>query len=389
MVDLGEENSMREITLLLLVVTAVMGQDQISDDAAEKAKLVTVMINAKVDDSAVPGAGIIFALASGQMYIATANHLVRRGLSEATDILVEFRWLPGQPIRARLLNNYDPALDLAIVVVDASEAHASRDRLSFDLQGSPSQLTLGAPVWGIGYPNGTAYDISTGQFSKLEAVQLKYRVLGLVPGGYSGGTLIDRNGLILGMIRQDQPPNTDATRVDLIVEQLKAWGYQVELRASAVAGGHESGRPPTEPNSTAGQARPNPNSIGVQADSSLCDDLHAYINAAEHDFLSLRGRRQPEGGGEAFDAKRGMQGMTDCTVWIYRDRTLNPSALCEAQETDLNTLREKIQTCLGSGWSARNRNDDIIFGGPGAVKVRLDTRSRGGLELWVDSPDKE
>jgi hypothetical protein len=33
------------------------------------------------------------------------------------------------------------------------------------------------------------------------------------------------------MVRQDQPPNAEATRMDLVVEQLNSWGYQVGLRS--------------------------------------------------------------------------------------------------------------------------------------------------------------
>jgi hypothetical protein len=225
---------MKMVVTLLLAARAIVGQDQIGYDAAERAKLVTVMINAKVDDSVVPGAGIIFGLANGQVYIATANHLVRRGLSEAADIHVEFRWLPGQPIRAQLLTNYDPLLDLAVIVVDSADARANQvGLLSFDRLGNLSQLALGMPVWAIGYPNGSVYDIGGGQFNQMEGVQLKYHAMGLVPGGYSGGPLVDSNGSILGIIRQDQPPNAVATRIDLVIDQLKAWSYRVALRAVA------------------------------------------------------------------------------------------------------------------------------------------------------------
>jgi hypothetical protein len=85
-------------------------------------------------------------------------------------------------------------------------------------------------VWFIGYPNGTAYDVSAGQVSQVEALLIKYRVPGWVPGSYSGGPLLDRDGMILGLIRQDQPPNGEATRIDLVVDQLKAWSYQVALQ---------------------------------------------------------------------------------------------------------------------------------------------------------------
>src|SRR5215472_19273847 len=107
----------------LVAISGALAQSQISDDALEKTKQLTVMINATIDGDTRPGAGIIFGLAKDQIYIATANHLVRRGLSKASDIQVEFKWLPGQPIAAQLLTYYDDrALDLAVIVVDAIKA---------------------------------------------------------------------------------------------------------------------------------------------------------------------------------------------------------------------------------------------------------------------------
>src|SRR5262249_37073972 len=152
------------------------------------------------DGDTRPGAGIIFGLAKEQIYIATANHLVRRGLSKASDIQVEFKWLPGQPVAAELLTYYDDrALDLAVIVVDATKARLGQARLPFEGVGDSATLTRDSPVTAIGYPNGTAYDVSAGQISQMEAVSLKYRVAGLVAGGYSGGPLVDRNGRIVGM----------------------------------------------------------------------------------------------------------------------------------------------------------------------------------------------
>ena len=208
---------------------------QIREDAMESAKRLVVMINAAVDGDARPGAGIIIGLANDRVYIATANHLVRRGTSQASPIQVEFKWSPGEPFAAELLTYYDTALDLAVIVVPGlAKTHVEGANLSLDRLGSPATIVAGVqgdPVWAIGNPDGAAYETSAGQVSQRAAVILKYQVQGLVPGGYSGGPLVDRNGLMVGMVRQDQPPNAEATRMDLLVEQLNAWGYQVGLRS--------------------------------------------------------------------------------------------------------------------------------------------------------------
>ncbi len=222
---------MKWIAAAALAAVGLIAQDASTDVALDKAKQLTVMINATIDGDTKPGAGIIFALANNQVYIATANHLVRRSTSQASDIQAEFQWLPGQPVPAQLLTYYDDrALDLAVIVIDFAKAHLGQAQLPFDRFGDSSKLTRGSPVSAIGYPNGKAYDVSTGQISQIEAVSLKYRVAGLVPGGYSGGPLLDRDGMIVGMIGRDQPPDGLATRIDLILQQLKAWNYQVGLR---------------------------------------------------------------------------------------------------------------------------------------------------------------
>ena len=180
---LVEKFTMRIIAVILLAVSAAMGQNQIGNGGAERTKAVTVMIEAKLGDYSKPGAGIIFGLANDQIYIFTANHLVRKGLSEAEDIKVKFRWLPGQPLSATLLTNYDDtALDLAVIVVDLAKAGRNQaEKLPMDRLGDLLQLNQGTPVWAIGNPNGTAYDVTEGQFSTLEAVRLKYHPLGLFP----------------------------------------------------------------------------------------------------------------------------------------------------------------------------------------------------------------
>jgi hypothetical protein len=244
---------MRRFALALLAAMAALAQlksppqagdgsaGQIGSESAEKAKRVVVMINAGLDGDTRPGAGMIFGLANDRVYIATANHLVRRGASNATDIQVEFRWLPGEHFKAQLLTNYDSSLDLAVIAVSGlAQTGVARAGLSLDRIGNPSLLAQGVrgdPVWAIGYPDGTEYDISAAQVNQVEAVVVTYRVTGLVPGGYSGGPVVDRSGLIVGMIRQDQPPNSQATRIDLILDQLKVWGYHIDLQSPSAAAG--------------------------------------------------------------------------------------------------------------------------------------------------------
>jgi hypothetical protein len=253
----------------------------IREDAMESAKRLVVMIDASINGDTRPGAGIIFGLANDRVYIATANHLVRRGASQASPIQVEFKWSPGEPFAAELLTYYDTALDLAVIVVPSlAKTRADRANLPLDRLGNPAAMVAGVrgdPVWSIGNPDGAAYETSAGQVSQRAAVVLKYQVQGLVPGGYSGGPLVDRNGLLVGMVRQDQPPNAEATRMDLIVEQLNAWGYQVGLRS---------------PGSSASVDGDDRSRSGSAAADSFAAVLQRYVREAPSGFAALGAANQ-------------------------------------------------------------------------------------------------
>ena|ERR1700733_7027934 len=137
------------------------------------------------------------------------------------------------------------------------------------------------------------------------------------------------------------------------------------------------------------QTPPTSDSLESDADSSTCEDLNVYINAAKTNFTSLRGRADPDSEGESFYAKRGIAGFTDCAVWIYHDQRLEPSATCDATGGTLESLRDTIRACLGKSWPLREREGVFFFEGPGELAVRLDVNRKGTLEIWVVSPARD
>jgi hypothetical protein len=341
----------RSIVIALMGVGSAIAQDQISIEAAENAKQLTVMINATIDGDTRPGAGIIFALANDQVYIATADHLVRRGTSNASDIRVEFKWLPGQPQLAELLTWDYPSLDLAVVVVDGGKAHAPQTSLPFDRLGDPTKITANSAVWAIGYPNGAAYDMSPGQLNQREALRLTYRTLGIVPGGYSGGPLVDRNGLIVGMVRQDQPPNTEATRMDLLIEQLKAKDFPVALR------GPGSGPPVTSTNPLRSRNPPEqkaPTSPAVG--DRFKEVLQQYIRAASSGFVAVgatRGAKPPDG----WTPTVTLPGSTHCGTLAF-EAAPTLTLFCE-----MANLQDR--TAADLKWSEISSQVEAVLPGPG------------------------
>jgi hypothetical protein len=175
-----------------------------------------------------------------------------------------------------------------------------------------------------------------------------------------------------------QDYDTARQRVDLALSLVRAEVAAGEKGRDARRGGGQT--------ATASDSR---SLSSDAAASSLCDGLNSYTDAARHNFSSLRGAPDPDSGGEGFGARQGISGFTDCTVWIYKDRSVSPSTSCDKAGGDFQSLRTAVQSCLGSGWSFRTRPDEYIFEQPQGVAVRLRRKSSGLVELWVDSPSRD
>ena len=75
-------------------------------DKPEAAKHLVAMISGQLGPEAhdlTSGAGIIFGYKDSHLYIATANHVVRRGAHMAKDLRVQLRMLPGETLAAELM----------------------------------------------------------------------------------------------------------------------------------------------------------------------------------------------------------------------------------------------------------------------------------------------
>src|SRR6478609_1405624 len=93
--------AVRAIGGALLAATIAGGPLASQGESGETEHLV-VMIRCTLDGKESIGAGIIFGAANDRLYVVTASHVVRHGADEATDIRVELRSLPGEPMRATL-----------------------------------------------------------------------------------------------------------------------------------------------------------------------------------------------------------------------------------------------------------------------------------------------
>ena len=215
---------MRSFVLVFLALDALFAQDP-PLNVSDGIKSLTVMVDADTQ----AGSGLIFASRNDRVYIVTANHVVRPNNLEARDIKVFFRWLPGEPFKATMLNPHDAsALDLAVIAVPLTVTSVDKQRLPFEQLGEPAAVPDGTVLWAVGHPGGTAWELSDPlRVRQPDGIRFSLRGAGL-PDGYSGGPVFDGNGLIVGIGREA----LEVTRIDRVVEQLKStqWNFDVDLK---------------------------------------------------------------------------------------------------------------------------------------------------------------
>ena len=203
----------------------------VKDPQAErKTKPLVVMIKGTLADEDTIGAGFIVGTANDRLYIATANHVVRRGGNEMKGVRVLFDWLPGEWIEAKLLDSADSNLDLAVLAVENLK-RLSADHLAFDRL-APAPPTVQQGVFFIGYGGGTAWHTrrAVDAISRVSGETIHFQSAFLVQGD-SGGVLVTEDWRILGMLRSDQAGEANALAVQRILDKLREWNFPVTLSA--------------------------------------------------------------------------------------------------------------------------------------------------------------
>lgn len=190
-----------------------------------------VMIRDQVGGGPSFGAGIIFGRDRERIYIATANHVVRRGAQQADAITVTLHFAPNKSFPARLLDHFDAPLDTAVIVIeDWTKTQIPGCNLPFytSLQ-RPSSFDRTNTVYAIGNPNGEAWrPPSHDDLIGADQQELRFRSAFLGPG-YSGGGLLTDQGELEGMIVRDEAPIGSAVPIDAVLSRVASWGYPVDL----------------------------------------------------------------------------------------------------------------------------------------------------------------
>lgn len=227
------------------------------DGAEEPALHLVAMLRGTVAGSPVAAAAVIFGTAHGRLYLVTANHVVRRGGEEATDLRLRLRLLPGEELPAELLPERDRQLDLAVLLLrDAKKLGVPLADLPFDRLGDSGALERGDPVFSAGRAGGVPW------WTNLEPDRVVRRAgthvelqSPLIRQGQSGGALFDSRRRLVGLVVADAAPNSRAVRIESVLEVLEGWGYPISL-TRARSEPEVVRLPPVEPTEAGGRAVP-------------------------------------------------------------------------------------------------------------------------------------
>jgi len=203
-----------------------------SQGASSEVEQIVVMIRCSLDGQESIGAGIIFGAGNDRLYVVTANHVVRLGATEATNIRVELRSLPGEPMPATLTTSFDAKRDVAVLSISGVKA-AGIDvaRIPFDRLGAPLSLARGDGVFALGYPQGRPWgsNVAPTPISSTSDSLLTFETT-LVSRGHSGGALLNQRREIVGMLLNVQPPDATSRNIVQVLAMLREWRFPVALR---------------------------------------------------------------------------------------------------------------------------------------------------------------
>ena len=177
------------------------------------------------------GAGILFGREAAQLYVITANHVVRQGDRELP-IQVLLKSRPEQWLNASVTEHFDSdrKRDLAVLRVPADLPADVLCPQALDRVAGGADLKRGDGVFPVGNPRGTSWGmpLTPDRLVAVAGPRVSFESQAILPG-HSGGALFTERGELVGMITADQPPYGQALDVVAALEQLRAWGYPVNL----------------------------------------------------------------------------------------------------------------------------------------------------------------
>lgn len=226
----------------------VSGRAQ-SESDRDRAKAGVVMIQTKLPTGSAIGAGIVVAASAQDVYIVTADHLLRHN-GTATEVRVQFSPRRGEWFDARILDLRDADLDLAALAVRLPPSVAAS---MFKGPGAvpASLLSRGSDVYALGYPGQRAWDlpVAPDKVASTSSVKLIFQSQYVRPGN-SGGALLDACGRIAGMVIISDPPDAEAIRIESVLEAVARWALPsplLTIQPASPCGSSAAAPPPSNP----------------------------------------------------------------------------------------------------------------------------------------------
>ena len=191
---------------------------------ALRANVVSLVVERQ--DGTHNGFGFIVAERGGQVWMVTANHVVRSGLpDEATRIAVRYFQAQGTSYPATLLETSDRTYDIAVLQAQAP-AGLTWQQAAVGTQ----RAARGTSVWFIGRSGAWYVPTIPGRINTL-ALDLRYLIDNLpVRVGTSGAPLIADTGII-GMLITDASESTEAVSIEVIARAFAQWNLPWHLTA--------------------------------------------------------------------------------------------------------------------------------------------------------------
>ncbi len=208
----------------LSTATSLNAQSSQPVDKSESAKTLIV----KVDRKNEFGAGIIFNVSGGYLFIMTADHVIKGSLE---GVEVEFEFLRGVPVKAERWGS-SPNLDVAVLQVDIQNSRlrdVALDRIPFELLNENTSVKRQDSVFAAGHPAGDEWYIPMTTAKVRQVIfETEIRFEFSCSPGHSGGGLFSGDWSLAGMIIRNQANYCEAISFKRISATLEDdWGLEV------------------------------------------------------------------------------------------------------------------------------------------------------------------
>jgi len=232
------------VARVLVVVTLLLLIPAVGQPSEEQALGLIVKIegmlqraeNGALVNEKTQGSGIVFAQSDSQVWVVTANHVVRSDnlLHTATSLTVTPSWRGAEPFDALVHRRNDDDNDIAVITVDVTAAELGA---SFDFGRLRSNGELGRrdDVHPIGYPGGELdLRLEPGAVARVRDNWIRFETDSIAEGS-SGGGLFDGDYNLVGMVSRITNSHSEALAIDTVLEYLLSWNLSVDLSRPQLA----------------------------------------------------------------------------------------------------------------------------------------------------------